>query len=453
MMKPFQVDGVAWLGQGLRGALFADMGVGKTAITLTHIVDHKLPTLVVSTKRVCELVWEDEAREWEHTQHLLFSYIMGDGAQRLNGLRKDANIWLINIENIQWLMDQPNLPRFKLVVLDELSLWRGMKKRWKSVRKWLAEEIPEVIGLTGKPAPNGYEGLWPQMELIEQGMLGRTMTLFRQHHFWQLREHQIELRPGEADKILARMAPHVHRISNKDLDMPELVENDIKVRIPDLAARQLIAEFRSENYIFENDPPTNGDYGEGWNPGWEITGNSAATAINKLVQMGNGSVYTDDGRVVIVHQGKTEALREYAGEQQGQRFMVAYYYKHDLAAIERALPGIRCMNGDISTAEAKQLKADWNANRIPYMAIHPGSAGHGLNLQEGQCNRVLWFSMVHDLDLYDQLNARVCRQGNDEPTVFIDRLIAGPEDRVIGHSLTNKTSVQDALLQYYEDLK
>ena len=446
-MKPFQRTAVRWLGLGLRGALLADMGSGKTIITLTHIVDHHIiPVLVISTKRVCELVWEDEAAAWEHTDHLVFSRIMGDGAQRLNGLRKDANIYLINIENIQWLMDQPDLPDFQCVILDELSLWKGMKKRWKAVRKWLTT-VPEVIGLTGTPASNGYEGLWPQMELIEQGMLGRTMTLYRQTHFWQLREHMIELRPGEADKIKARMAPHVFRISNADLDMPELVENDIKVGLP-LAARKMIGEFRRESYISEVPPSSVPDE----NPGWEISGNSAASAINKMVQMGNGAVYSDDGTVVPVHTAKQEALSAYVSEQQGQPVMIAYYYKHDLTAIQRALPGIRCMNGDISSTEAAQLKDDWNNNRLTYMAIHPGSGGHGLNLQEGQANRILWYSMVWDLDLYDQTNARICRQGNDEPTVFVDRLIAGPEDRVIATALSAKTSVQEALLKYYEEL-
>ena len=444
MMKPFQTSCVKWLDDGLRGACLADMGSGKTIITLTHIVDHQLPTLVVSTKRVCELVWEDEAKAWEHTKHLRFSYVMGDSAQRLNGLRKDADVYLCNIENIQWLMMQDDImPIFKLVVLDELSLWKGMGKRWKAVRKWMAD-VPEVIGLTGTPASNGYEGLWPQMELIEQGMLGRTMTLYRQTHFWQVREHMIELRPGEADKIKQRMAPHVYRISNAELDMPKLMENDIPVRIDDAEARKMIGTFRRESYITI---PGHIDY-----PPYEISGNSAASAINKLVQMGNGSVYDDEGHVIQIHTGKQEALFSYVSEQQGSPVMIAYYYKHDLTAIQRTLPGIRCMNGDISRDEAERLKADWNAGKLRYMAIHPGSGGHGLNLQESHCNRVLWYSMVWDLDLYDQLNARVCRQGNETPTVWADRLIAGPEDRVIAQALSNKTSVQDALLKYYEDM-
>ena len=454
-LKPFQEDAIGWLGDGMRGALFADMGSGKTAIALTHLSDHDLfPALVISTKRVCELVWEAEAAQWQHLHHLRFSRVMGNSAERSHSLYDTADIYLINIENIQWLMDQPEFPKFRCVVLDELSLWKGMKKRWKAVRKWLADGIPEVIGLTGTPASNGYEGLWPQMELIEPGMLGRTMTLYRQTHFWQLREHMIELRPGEQDKILRRMEPHVFRISNKDLKMPALVENDIPVRIPDVEARQLIAEFRRESYVCENPvsavtPARDND----WHPGWEISGNSAASAINKLVQMGNGSVYTDDGTVLRVHDGKEEALKEYIAEQQGQPVMIAYYYKHDLDAIKRALPGIRCMNGDITSAEAASLKDDWNNNRLPYMAIHPGSGGHGLNLQEGQANRICWYSMVWDLDLYDQTNARICRQGNDEPTVWVDRLIAGPEDRTIATALTAKTSVQDALLAYYEGLQ
>ena len=446
MMKRFQRNAVAWLKQGLRGALFADMGSGKTIITLTHILDCGVtPALVISTKRVCELVWEDEAAQWEHTKDLTFSRIMDTSARRSHALAQHPDIYLINIENVQWLMEQ-DLPSFKLVVLDELSLWKGMGKRWKAVRKWLADDIPEVIALTGTPVSNGYEGLWPQMELVEKGMLGRTMTMYRQAHFWQLREHQIELRPGEADKIKQRMAPHVFRISNADLDMPELVENDIKVRIPDLEARQIIATFRRESYICDDEPH------RGLEPNWEISGNSAASAINKLVQMGNGCVYDDEGNIVHIHNAKSDALKGYVAEQQGSPVMIAYYYKHDLASIHSALPGIRCMNGDLSQGEAQRLQKDWNAGELPYMAIHPGSAGHGLNLQGSGANRILWYSMVWDLDLYDQLNARVCRQGNDTPTVWVDRLIAGPEDRTIATALTSKTSVQDALLQYYEEL-
>jgi len=444
MMKQFQNEGVTWLGNGLRGALFADMGSGKTIITLTHILDcNATPALVISTKRVCELVWEDEAQKWDHTARLTFSSVMGNAPQRFEALQHEADIYLINIENIQWLMDQGSLPDFQLVVLDELSLWKGMGKRWKAVRKWLADTIPEVIGLTGTPVSNGYEGLWPQMELIEKGLLGRTMTLYRQTHFWQMNEYLIELRPGEADKIKARMRPHVHRISNADLDMPALMENDIKVRIPDVIARQMIGTFRRESYIQSDTALSHA---------WEISGNSAASAINKLVQMGNGSVYADDGTVIPIHTGKRDMLQDYVSEQQGNPVMIAFYYRHDIDAIRKALPGIRCMDGDLSKDGARLLKDDWNAGKLPYMAIHPGSGGHGLNLQEGSADRILWYSMVWDLDLYDQLNARVCRQGNTAATVWVDRLIAGPEDRIIAQALTNKTSVQDALLQYYEDL-
>ena len=454
MMKRFQRNAVAWLKQGLRGALFADMGSGKTIITLTHILDCGVtPALVISTKRVCELVWEDEAAQWEHTKDLTFSRIMDTSARRSHALAQHPDIYLINIENVQWLMEQ-DLPSFKLVVLDELSLWKGMGKRWKAVRKWLADDIPEVIALTGTPVSNGYEGLWPQMELVEKGMLGRTMTLYRQTHFWQEREYMISLRPGGAEDIRKLMAPHVHRISNKDLDMPALVENDIKVRISDPKARQMIGTFRRESYINENPSPDEycdlGD--QGWHPGWEISGNSAASAINKLVQMGNGSVYDDEGNVVFIHNAKRDALKDYISEQQGEPVMIAYYYKHDLTSIRNALPGCSVMDGNLPRHSALQLKHQWNAGKLPYMAIHPGSAGHGLNLQGCHANRILWYSMVHDLDLYDQLNARVCRQGNDTPTVWVDRLIAGPEDRTIATALTSKTSVQDALLQYYEEL-
>lgn len=437
-MKKFQVDAVRWLNEGYRGALFADMGTGKTCIALTHLTGtQEWPALVISTKRVVELVWEQEAQKWYHLSSIKFSRVTGTAGERRKALDTKAQMYLINIENIQWLMEQPNVPRFKVVILDELSLWRKQGKRWKAVRDWLAD-VNCVIGLTGTPASNGYEGLWPQMELINPGTLFRTQTLYRQRYFWQHANnpHRLMLRPGADEEIQELMTDHVHRISNDELEMPELVENDIPVRIPLEASRQMIAEFRAENYLKV-----------GFN---EISGDSAATAIMKLVQMGNGNVYTDDGLVMHVHAGKEEALKDYIAERQGAPCLIAYHFKHDLDAIKRALIGnVKVLDGSLSAADAEQMQQEWNEGLIPAMCVHPDSAGHGLNLQECHADRILWFSMTYNLDSYDQLNARLCRQGNDAATVFVDRLIAGREDRVIAKALSEKTDVEQALLDSF----
>ncbi len=438
-LRAFQTDAVTWLNEGFCGALLADMGTGKTAIVLQHLLEvNTWPVLVVSTKRVCELVWRQEAQKWEQFHFdISFSLVTGDAAARQNALDTSAQVYLINIENIQWLMTNATVPEFQVAVLDELSLWKAQGKRWKAVRTWLAD-MGSVIGMTGTPASNGYEGLWPQMELIHPGAMGRTQTLYRQQHFWQHANnpHSLMLKPGSDEKIQALMTPFVHRISNDQLDMPELVENDIPIKIPLLASRKLIAEFRKESYL---------KVGE-----HEISGDSAATAILKLVQMGNGNVYTDAGLVMHIHTGKADALIEYINELQGQPCLVAYHFKHDLAAIKRAVPSIKVLHGDLSASAAAQMQYEWNEGVIPAMAVHPDSAGHGLNLQECHADRVLWYSLTYDLDSYDQLNARLCRQGNDSDTVFIDRLIAGKEDRVMAKALSDKTSVEQALLEAFE---
>jgi SNF2 family DNA or RNA helicase len=166
--------------------------------------------------------------------------------------------------------------------------------------------------------------------------------------------------------------------------------------------------------------------------------------------MGNGNVYTDAGLVMHIHNGKADALVEYIGELQGEPCLVAYHFKHDLTAIKKAVPDIKVLHGDLNASAAAQMQYEWNEGKIPAMAVHPDSAGHGLNLQECHANRILWYSLTYDLDSYDQLNARLCRQGNESKTVFVDRLIAGKEDRVMAKALSEKTDVEQALLEAFE---
>lgn len=428
-LEPYQEKAVAWLNDGYRGALFADMGTGKTIITLTHLVDVAAEcTLVVSTKRVVDMVWEQEAGEWDHVGHLTFTNITGTAKQREAALQQDSHIYLINVENFPWLMKQENLPPFTTLVLDELSLWGGMKVRWKSARPF-AKEISSVIALTGTPAANGYMKLWPMMELVQPALLHRTKTQYKQRYFYAADPdgHVMVLRPGAKDEIHTLMREHVYRISNENLGMPQLVERAVPVDFP-AEASSMSAELLREGILTLPD-------------GTELVAETEAVRLIKGHQIANGFVYGDNGYTEI-HRKKLEAAREMVDDMNGAQVIIAYWYQHEFAELQREF---RKEAITLDDPDAVEL---WNSGRAQVLLLHPASGGHGLNLQKSKASQIIWFSLTWDLDKYQQTNARLARRGGAS-TVFAHQLVCGSLDRRIARALREKESVQEALLKSF----
>lgn len=421
-------------------AILADMGVGKTVISLTGLNSnpYKLPALVLSTVRVVDLVWAQEAAEWKHLRYLRFSRIRGTPIQRLAAMQLQADVYLMNVENIGWLMGHPEFTnRIRTLVLDELSLWKGGGTRWKTLRTFAAT-VPNILGLTGTPAPHSYLDLWPQMELIHEGMLMRSKTAFKTHYFYPAdpNGYRWELRAGGQREILGRMAPYVVRIAAPASSKPQLQVNTIQLTLPD------------EVYDYMRDIKRDGliDIGDS-----TIIAESQGVAVNKMAQISNGAVYDPDGNVVPVHNHRVKACVELVNEMQGTPVLVAYHYAHDLERLSAALPNAPVFNGDLSGPQAERLAEHWNAGRIPVMLVQPAAAGHGLNLQKGDAHHIIWFAFEWSLDLYEQLNARLCRQGNKSPVVYVHHIVSSPIDRAMAWALQNRKEVQQGVLEYFAE--
>lgn len=435
-LHEYQLRAVEFLDTHTRSALFASMGTGKTIITLTHLVQQgKEKTLVITTKRVAELVWEQEAAKWEHTRHLTFSHVMGTPMQRISALGTDADIYLMNIENTQWLM-AAHLLGFNTLVLDELSLWRGGGKRWKALLEF-AHRTPRIIGLTGTPAPNGYLQLWPQAELIQKGMLWRNKTRYKNEYFYptDYQRWNWALIPGKEEEILARMAPYVMRITNEELDMPELVYNRIPVKLPANVQRQI--KTLAKDFIVEVEDD-------------EIVAENAAVVLGKIHQFGQGMIYVTDGTTHL-HDAKLDAVKELVEDMQGEPTLIAYRYHHDRTRLQTAFPDAGHLGAGVSKEDALETVQEWNQGKMPVLLIHPDSAGHGLNLQGGG-HHIIWYGLTWDLDKFDQLNARLFRQGQSHETVFVHLLLAGDLDRVIADLLIKKDISQQKVLKYFEEI-
>lgn len=431
-----QSDAIDWLNNNTHGAIFGDMGIGKSVITLTHLEEQgNWPVLVLSTKRVVDMVWRQEAEQWDHLKGLTFSLVAGTAKERAEALAVKADIYLMGVSNIQWLISSQH-PYFKTIVLDELSLWKGGGARWKLLRP-LAMSVDSVIGLTGTPASNGYLDLWAQMELIKPGVLGRTKSMFRQKYFypdqngftWNIKDFAEEL-------ILDAISPVVLRMTNASVGMPEIRYNLIPAPMPQLAT-DLIKGFKKEGLLYVN---------EG-----RVIADSAAIAVNKMAQMTNGCVYDEDGDVQTMHTAKVDACRELVDNMQGQPVLIAYNYKHDESTLLSAFPGAVVMGASMRSEDAGDAVDRWNAGEIPIMLIHPGSAGHGLNLQKGPGHHLIWYGLPWSLDYFEQLIGRIHRQGQRAAVVYVHVLISGVMDTIIYNALRGKRDVQRSVLDYFEE--
>lgn len=416
--------------------LMLDMGLGKTVITLTALWQLALDSfdvsrvLVIAPKRVAEDTWPKELAKWEHLTGLTASLVLGSAAEREAALQRKAFLYIINRENVAWLVKN-HYWDFDMVVIDELSSFKSNKaERFKAMKK-VRPMVTRIVGLTGTPAPNTLLDLWPQMYLIDMGQrLGRFIGGFRDRFFLpDKRNREIiysyKPREGAEDAIYALISDICISMKAADyLDMPERIDNRIEVSMSP-KERKLYDDFQKDMVLSIGDE--------------ELDAANAAALSNKLLQMANGAVYGEDKKVIPIHDRKLDALEDLVEAANGKPLLVAYWYKHDLQRIKARFKNARCID------TAKDID-DWNAGKIPLALIHPASAGHGLNLQDGGCT-IVWFGLTWSLELYQQLNARLWRQGQKHTVVIHHIVTKGTHDEDVMRALENKDTRQSALIE------
>lgn len=439
---PYQVYGQTAIIENPNIGLFLDMGLGKTVITLTALKDLKFNrwcvnrVLIIAPKKVAEDTWQIEAQKWQHLQGLRVIGVLGTASQREQALATPADIYVINRENTQWLVEYcgRNWP-FDTVVLDESSSFKNHQaKRFRALRT-VRPKVNRLIELTGTPNPHGLMDLWSQVFLLDGGQrLGRTVSVYRDMYFVPDKRNRTTIfsyspKDGAEQEIHRLISDICISMKASDyLDLPDLVYEDIPVVLGDKAARAY-RRLEREAVLEVNEDL--------------ITANTATTLSSKLQQLCNGAVYDEDHEVVHVHDCKIEAFLEAVEQLNGQHALVCYYFNHDRDRLVQALAksGLR-----VRVYASAQDKEDWNAGRIDLLLIHPASCCYGLNLQEGG-HHIIWFSLTWNLEEYQQANKRLHRQGQEHPVIVHHLIVKGGRDEDIIRSLESKDSVQESLLQ------
>ena len=435
----YQKYAIRYIEEHPTAAVLLDMGLGKTSITLTAIAGllfdsfevHKV--LVIAPLRVAKVTWGAEIEKWEHLGILRYAVAVGSEAERLSALQSKADIYIINRENIQWLVERSGLAfDYDMVVVDELSSFKNWQsKRFKAFMK-VRPKVKRIVGLTGTPSGNGLMDLFAEFKLLDMGeRLGRFITQYRTAYFKpDKRNGQIIYTykpiPGAEDAIYGRIADITISMRASDhLKMPELVSTQYEVEMSEKEGRKY-DELKKELVLQL--------------PGHEVTAANAASLTGKLLQMANGAVYADDGSVSTIHDKKLDALEDIIEAANGKPVLVAYWFKHDAERICRRLGLLK----HISSAASIGM---WNRGELAVGLIHPASAGHGLNLQAGGCHLV-WFGLTWSLELYQQTNGRIWRQGQASKTVVIQHIITkGTVDEQIMKALKAKDTSQSALIE------
>ena len=418
-----------------QAALLLDCGMGKTIITLTAIQELLFErfevsrVLIIAPLRVGRDTWPAEIEKWDHLKDLKYSVAIGPTAKRLEAIRdKSAQVVIINRENVEWLVSN-NTFDFDMVVIDELSSFKNHKsKRFKALMK-VRPKVQRILGLTGTPSSNGLMDLWAEYKLLDMGKrLGRFIGNYRDQFFLPDKRNQqmvfsYKPRPGAEEAIYRAIDDITISMRSHDyLNLPECIMSEMHVHLDAKEKRQY--EALRQEMVLEVQ-------------GKEIDAVSAAALSNKLLQMANGSVYDSEHETVSIHDGKLDALEDLIEAANGRPVLVAYWFKHDLARIQRRFSG-----REIKTSQ--DIK-DWNGGKIDVGLIHPASAGHGLNLQQGG-SMLVWFGLTWSLELYQQTNARLHRQGQKH-TVTIQHIIAdGTIDENVMKALSRKDKTQAALI-------
>ena len=435
---PYQQYAIEYIEEHPTAALFLECGLGKTAITLSALYSLMFDSfevrrcLIVAPLRVARDTWPAEIEKWDHLKGLTFEVAVGDEKTRLaaikNAMRNNTRIVIINRENVPWLI--ANTPWiYDMVVLDELSSFKSSKAlRFKALRK-IRPRIERIVGLTGTPAPNGYMDLWAQFRILDQGeRLGKFITHYREEYFNLdpfKKFADYEIKPDSAKRINDKISDiTVSMQAVEHLKMPELLKQQEIITISE-------SEYGRYQELKRKKVLQLGDE--------KVTAKNAASLCGKLSQLANGAIYDEDGNILEVHERKLDALEDLIEEANGKPTLVAYWFRHDYERIKKRIPGVR----EIKTSE--DIK-DWNDKKIRVGLIHPASAGHGLNLQQGG-SYMIWFGLTWSLELYEQTNARLWRQGQKSQTVVIKHIIAkGTVDEMIYEALINKHVTQSALM-------
>lgn len=417
-------------------AVLLDMGLGKSVITLTAIFDLTLDSflvrkvLVIAPLRVARDTWPAEIEKWDHLKGLKYTVAVGSEVQRKTALMKRAQVYIINRENVEWLIARSGIPfDFDMVVIDELSSFKSHQaKRFKSLMK-VRPKVNRIVGLTGTPSSNGLMDLWAQYRLLDMGQrLGRFIGRYREDYFVPDKRNQQVIfsykpKPGAEEAIYRLISDITISMKGADyLKLPELVINEVDVKLSekemknlDIMKRDLITTVKGE----------------------EITAANAAALSGKLLQMANGAVYDDQGTVLHIHDRKLDALEDLIEAANGKPVLIAYWFKHDLSRIQKRF--------EVEVLSTSDSIKRWNDGEISIAAIHPASAGHGLNLQAGG-STLVWFGLTWSLELYQQTKARLWRQGQKE-TVVIHHLISkGTIDERVMKALNDKNNTQSALI-------
>ncbi len=423
-------------------AVFLDMGLGKTSITLTALNNllfdyfdaHRI--LVVAPLRVARNTWSDEIEKWDHLKDLQFSIAVGTEAERLSALKRQADIYIINRENLQWLIEKSDVPfDFDMVVIDELSSFKNHQaKRFRSLMK-VRPKVKRMVGLTGTPSSNGLMDLFAEFKILDMGVrLGRFIGQYRSSYFRPDKMngpivYSYKPLPGAEQAIYEKISDITISMKAADhLRMPELVNTKYMVHLSEKEKKKY-EDMKAELVLAL--------------PEGEITAANAASLSGKLSQMANGAVYADDESILPIHDRKLDALEDIIEAANGKTVLVAYWFKHDLMRIEQRLAEKKIpfqkLDSDASIRK-------WNKGELLVALIHPASAGHGLNLQSGG-STLVWFGITWSLELYQQTVARLYRQGQSEGTVTNIHILAKDtvDERII-KALQEKDSTQSALI-------
>ncbi|MTB43774.1 ATP-dependent helicase [Streptococcus uberis] len=430
-LHDYQEYAKTWIVEHSHCGLLLDMGLGKTLTTLAAIDEienvfcegNKI--LIIAPKKVADETWSAEIEKWGF--EFTYSKVLGTTKKRIEALETEADIYIINRENVVWLVEHYKTKwPFTFVVIDELSSFKSSKsKRFRALRK-VRPKIKRLVGLTGTPAPNSLIDLWPQIYLMDRGeRLETSQTKFKDRYFkpdkkngpivysWTLRENAEGEIYQKIDDICISMKAKDY------LNLPQRTDNVVTVSLSNMRAykqleRDLVLEFKDQ----------------------EITASNSAVLANKLLQMANGAIYDDEKKVINIHDDKLDALENIVEESQGQPILVFYQYQHDLERLKKRFP----------QAEELTTVDKWNSGKIPMLLCHPQSAGHGLNLQKGG-HIIVWFGLTWSLEYYQQANARLDRQGQTEPVIIHHLVAKDTVDERVLRILQGKEKNQNALLE------
>lgn len=423
-------------------ALLLECGLGKTSITLTAINDLMFDSFDVSKVLViCPIrvanTWVQECKKWEHLNDLRISVAVGSEMERLKALRAKADIYVINRENVQWLIESSGIPfNYQMVVIDEMSSFKnGKSKRCKALLQ-VRSKIDRIVGLTATPTSNGLMDLWSQYRILDGGKrLGRFITEYRNRYFMPDKRNGViiysyKLLPFAEEAIYEKISDITISMKAKDhLKMPELISSEYKVYMNDTE--------KAQYELLKHDLVVNLDEDD-------ITAVNAAVLSNKLCQMANGAIYTDKKIIQNIHDRKLDALEDIVEQMNGKNFLLVYWFKHDFERIVKRLNEIGTSYSKIDTPESIE---EWNKGKIQVGLIHPASAGHGINLQQGG-STIVFFSLTWSLELYEQVIGRIYRQGQISDTVVVQHIIMdGTIDEDILRALKDKDETQSSLIK------